>query len=262
MSQHPAKLRRPKLLWTVPLAILVAVSGLTIGSRLQSSPAAHADTASAAHDPNMPGPGGTKNVPTLTATPITPANPNVPGTVPVAWAVKYGKETGIDPRTLLAILLDEGYGFAHGAPADGLRWIWDAWITHKPEGPSLGVTSVKQSTFNEVKALHFQEFSTVSFQDLSWNPQLAMHVLAWKLSDLENGRDLKQALPDHWNPAYNREQLFALAWNGGMSTALDYVSGRPVPDKGKLDTYLDHFNQSWPGADQAINCGNIYTCDI
>ena len=211
------------------------------------------------HDPGMPGPGGSKNVPTLGVAPSPAANPNAPLPVPTAWAVQYSGETGIDPRTLLAIYLDEGYGPPHGTIADGVRHIVDG-MQKKPEGPSLGITSVKQSTFNEVKALHGDIFKNDSWLDLSWNPALAMRVLAWKLSDLEVGRDPAQLLPDHWNPSYKREQVFALAWNGGIGRAMDYVSGRSVPDKGKLDTYLDHFNQSWPKADQMIDCRNLYLC--
>lgn len=261
-----AQLRR--LAVAVTFAIVVTV---TVGLVAVWTLPARAEDASTGHDPAMPGPGGTKDVPTLVAHRRPPADPRVPAAAPIpaALAVHYGAEAGIDPRLLLAIIANES-GIPHGGLPDGIYDLLDR-LRGKEEGPSRGVAAMKLAPFTEVQKAHPDLFGGYSFEDVSTDPVLAVRALAWKLSDIENGRDPNQRLPESWNPAFKRDEILAMAWNDGLENVMTFINGGKFSDdpkadqdhKNKIAWYKDHIDQNWAAADQNI-CGSdtIYVCSL
>jgi hypothetical protein len=77
----------------------------------------------------------------------------------VLQSVRYGREAGVDPRLVLAVLYEEGAdspqplrpGYDYG------RWLNNS-VTQKPNGNSLGLANMKEPTFNAVKSAFPKEF--------------------------------------------------------------------------------------------------------
>jgi hypothetical protein len=100
-------------------------------------------------------------------------------------AVKYGNQAGIDPRLVLAIVLNEGATRTHyglGQPYDEFfRWPGRSF---RPN--SLGLTNMKEAQFNEVKKRYPDEFKGVNWGDLVGNDDLAIKSTSYNLTMLRD----------------------------------------------------------------------------
>jgi len=261
----------------------VAITAALATAVLFALPRAHAD---AGHDPGLPGPGGTLDIPTLTATAKGKGDPfrmeqsaagypfcyvgseMVPcaagvGTNPepeqyISAIVKYGAQTSIDPRLILTMLWNED-GHWHALGGDAANGLYD-WVRGRTDGPSYGMADMKQAPFDEVKAAHPTLFGDRKWTDLQTDPDLAVQTLAWKLYDISGpvGSDI---LPRHWNAAFTRDEMLAMAWNQGAGNAVAYSDGKATGDvKKNLDSYKSGVDQYWDRADQIICRSGAFTC--
>lgn len=198
----------------------VHLAGTEIGNAQAASDAA------SAHDPNITGPGGIRdNLPTLVATPTTPApfhqemgtaatngtsfcfvgtvmvqctasNPTNPAPeYYISAIVKYAAQAGVDPRLMLTILWDEQEHW-HALGGDAANGLRDSLpLVGNPAGPSYGMADMKKEPFYQVHDSHPSLFGTYQWTDLQTNNDLAIQMLAYQLADEEGLRTADQS--DH-----------------------------------------------------------------
>lgn len=129
-------------------------------------------------------------------------------------AVKYGNEAGVDPRLVLAMVLQEGaplrsglgsdfYGQLSGGPSEykpksenGAKagYLWDKARIEATAlgidkhggdaGNSIGLTNQKGAPFNEVKDKYPDKFKGQNWSDLAGNDDLAIKAAAYNLKML------------------------------------------------------------------------------
>jgi hypothetical protein len=151
-------------------------------------------------------------------------------------AVKYGKQAGIDPQLLMAILYNESYK-PHDAATER------AWQKLKPTA-SFGIANMHEAAFDETK--QGRDFAGRSWTELPDRPDLAIEAEAWFL------HDLKAQLP----PAADRstsltqDELLALGYNTGGSNMRAFARG--VKLGSMAQTYLDNLRQNWAKAGKAV----------
>lgn len=215
---------------------------------------------------------GTKNVPTLYATPNTgeAGFQMVPGgglfvckvgsregVYCPPWqyvdkVVHYAYYAGIDTRLLMAVLYNEQCAWfcpiQHGWLPETVR----SWVS----GASLGVTNIKEPTFNEVKAAHSVIIGKAQWRDLAYDPDLAIKVAAFKLADIQ------RELPDRWDANLTRDQLLAMGLNQGAGVMLDFSRNTPPQDQAGSDArwYGDQVAKNWPEIESILCQSGAYRC--
>ncbi|WP_141717567.1 hypothetical protein [Nocardia altamirensis] len=134
-------------------------------------------------------------------------------------AVKYGREAGVDPRLVLAMVLQEGAPLRTGldtgmfnalkdpstyrpdprGPAAGVMYDTARYLSSQPfvdkrgvhldgsgVGNSIGLTNQKEDPFNAVKAKYPDKFNGQEWSDLVGNDDLAVKAAAYNLRMLRD----------------------------------------------------------------------------
>ncbi|MBU3065995.1 hypothetical protein KO481_31295 [Nocardia sp. NEAU-G5] len=129
----------------------------------------------------------------------------------IAAAVKYGDAAGIDPRLVMAIVLNEGAT----RTLAGAGEIYDdfRWLTSGLRNNSLGLTNMKEATFNRVKAAFPAQFQGQSWSDLDGNEDLAIKATAYDLRNLQN--EYENRIPASMRLQVTPTQFLAAAYNVG-----------------------------------------------
>ncbi|MEU4556729.1 RHS repeat-associated core domain-containing protein, partial [Micromonospora violae] len=163
---------------------------------------------------------------------------------------------GIDPRLLLAIILNESrifYKYAAGwrLESDFLKSVW--WRTtgkwKNDLGPSIGIGQMKEGTFKAVQDRH-SELSGSEWSNLKDDDDLAFLATAFLLSDL--GKMLPDGDIVNASGTFSRNQMAAYGYNAGdvsMESAARGASMEMV--------YVSKFNQNYARADNLF-CGSGY----
>lgn len=168
-------------------------------------------------------------------------------------AVKYGNEAGVDPRLVLAMALQEGaplrsglgshfYDDLQGGPStykpkseNGIDAgnIWDSarvkaselGIDKNGAGNSIGLTNMKVTPFDEVKAKYPEQFKGKEWSDLVGNDDLGMKAAAYNLKML-NEDAATQATPEV-RASQPKDQFLGSGYNAGgtWERSLDVATG-------------------------------------
>jgi soluble lytic murein transglycosylase-like protein len=214
--------RRGNGWWVVVLAIVgVLVWAAARGGHLpgagtaaSTSPSPSPATASLSPSPSASSTARSQNDPALFA-------PEV---------IRYARQAGIDPRLLMAILLNESY-----KPHDPS--FQREWLKLKPTA-SLGIANMHEATYDEVR--QGRSFANRPWTDLIDDPALAIEAAAWYL------HDLARQLPSPHASAYTTDELLALGYNAGAGNMRAFAEGTPPGSQSA--TYLQTFRSNWPKA--------------
>lgn len=151
-----------------------------------------------------------------------------------ADTVRYGRQAGIDPQLLMAILYNESYK-PHDAASER------AWQKLKP-GASFGIANMHEAAFDETK--QGRSFADRSWTELPDHPDLAIEAEAWFL------HDLRTQLPAQHTGSLTQDELLALGYNTGASNMRAFARG--VKLGSMAQSYLDTLRQNWDKAGRAV----------
>ncbi|MGF6887312.1 hypothetical protein ABIA39_004447 [Nocardia sp. GAS34] len=187
-------------------------------------------------------------------------------------AVKYGNRAGVDPRLVLAIVANEGAtrtleaGAGFNDEIDIARYLTDPARAAggylgipggNTDGNSLGLTNMKESTFNEVKAAFPDQFKNDDWHDLIGNNDLAIKATTYKLKLIENKFDGQ--VPGDMKAEYTLNQFLAASYNAGDDATSGYIDRHTIGPVATtyMNRAIQHFNQS-----QDLMCDSgAYTCN-
>ena len=232
----PGEQRKSRWGWFLVLAAVVAIGWIARPGGHDSGTAAAAPSQSAGS-----GSGGTAS--SGGAAPAASASASAPETGVVqpydpahyaADAVRYGRQAGIDPQLLMAILYNESY-----KPHDPATER--AWQKLKP-GASFGIANMHEAAFDETK--QGRDFAGRSWTELPDHPDLAIEAEAWFL------HDLRAQLPAQHTSSLTRDELLALGYNTGASNMRAFARG--VKPGSMAQSYLDTLRQNWDKAGRAV----------
>ncbi|MFE9324655.1 hypothetical protein ACIHDR_17430 [Nocardia sp. NPDC052278] len=154
-------------------------------------------------------------------------------------AVKYGNEAGVDPRMVLAMVLQEGAplrtgmeGSLYTALQDPSTYhpnpngaeagvLWDKarleasglGVDKHGAGNSIGLTNQKEAPFNEVKAKYPDQFKGKEWSDLVGNDDLAIRAAAYNLKMLND--DAASQATDAVKASQPLDQFLGSGYNAG-----------------------------------------------
>lgn len=152
---------------------------------------------------------------------------------------------GIDPRLLLAVLMDES-GDCHC----GMKGDWDPGVkTH-------GIGNMSRASYDLAAtfAASNGDFSLTNGYELSWNdPSAGMRATAWDLARLES------ALPSTFNPYYSAEEMTRIAYNF-TPEVYNKVLHLDRPAKGDPAKVVQNFDRDWDEANYWLCSGVVYGC--
>jgi hypothetical protein len=171
--------------------------------------------------------------------------------------VDAAAEAGIDPRSLMAIMmievgrseaLAELDDLAQGGQllADGMG-IYARLVGHPP---SLGWGNIQENSFNETKENHPDALGSAEWRDLILDDALAIKVTAYALRDLQD--QVTREAPEAILRRYSSMQLAAAAYNIGMPSLQDSYSRGELGPYGT--SYSDAMMRRYGQADSII-CG-------
>ncbi len=168
-------------------------------------------------------------------------------------SVKYGKQTGIDPRLVMAIVLNEGAtreqkGGRAGATAYDLgRWATSP-LRGEP-GNSLGVTNMKEETFEKLRARYPDEFGGHQWSDLTTDEHLAVKATAYALKTMKD--DTAALVPDNMRAKISLNEYLAAGYNAGEENLANYRrNGDPGPEGA---AYAQRANNNFQRAQQLMS---------
>jgi hypothetical protein len=198
-----------------------------------------------------------------------------------AWAmaaVKYGNEAGVDPRLVLAMVLQEGAPLRTGLENDLYKDLQNPSTYHpNPNGPeagilwdkarleasgmgvdkhgkgnSIGLTNQKQDPFNEVKARYPNQFKGQEWSDLVGNDDLAIKAAAYNLKML-NDSAASQAT-SAVRASQPLDQFLGSGYNAGgtMGRSLRVANGQ--------DQFLSNETEHGQSTLSVVNLANQILC--
>ncbi|MEV6971141.1 hypothetical protein AB0M47_39185, partial [Hamadaea sp. NPDC051192] len=220
-------------------------------------------------DSAIPGPHGSKDVPTAHAVKITSSASTVTGPevscyvgrhieykclAPIAkidLVAKHAAAADIDPRLVLTILMREENSFGYGRPAEDIKLWFGA--------NSRGLGNMHESTFNDTKAKHPDVFGDKQWADLTGDDELSIKATAWYLHDLHD------QLPATWSGDHPRDELLAIGYNAGAENMQLIADGTPPGEKARNYVNGDWANSYgvnswWSRADELICRSGLYLC--
>jgi RHS repeat-associated protein len=221
--------------------------------------------------PGISGPPGSKDVPTVVAVSLGDVvhkrfiySPHglIPvcmvGTVsvgcgsPAIYAekiVEYARDAGVDPRLLLAILLQEGRA------ADGHGQI-EKWAIKWGYDTSRGIGNMGEATFIEVR--RGRSYSNADWAELSDNPDLAIRASADYLHDLSS----KAADKFSGTAAQlRRDELIGAGYRSGVEPVEHMSRGvESAATRSEMLQYAGYINQQWAVANNVICGSGAFTC--
>ncbi|WP_216894124.1 hypothetical protein [Nocardia alni] len=176
----------------------------------------------------------------------------------VESAVKYGNQAGVDPRLVMAVVLNEGatrnqvLGGVDNTGYDAVRYLGSPFRNN-----SLGLTNMKEDTFNSVKQAFPDQFKNDDWHDLTGNNDLAVKASTYRLKQIQD--NYAGRVPDDMRAKYSFNQFMTAGYNAGDGA----MSGIYIP-KGSIgpdglaysNRILSRFDQA-----QSIMCGSgAYIC--
>jgi len=207
----------------------------------------------------------TWETPAATLNAVNPSALDQYGPQMKSWAelsVKYGNQAGIDPRMVLAMVLQEGAPLRTGLETNLYQdlqnpsnyhpnpngseagILWDQarlrasglGVDKKGAGNSIGLTNQKQDPFNEVKATYPDQFQGQQWSDLVGNDDLAIKAAAYNLkmlndkaashatSEIRASQPLDQFLGSGYNASgkWERSQAVALGNDTFLSNEIEH----------------------------------------
>ncbi|MFX0574295.1 hypothetical protein [Nocardia nepalensis] len=168
-------------------------------------------------------------------------------------SVEYGQRAGIDPRLVMAIVLNEGGSRAletgrAGATAYDLgRWATDP--IRGGAGNSLGLTNMKEPTFNELKKQYPAEFAGHQWSDLMTDEHLAVKATAFALKRLEEDPSTG-GVPETMKEKISLNEYLAAGYNAGEKQLREY---RGAGDLGPAAAgYAQRADENFARADELM----------
>ncbi|MEV6428791.1 hypothetical protein [Nocardia sp. NPDC051463] len=174
----------------------------------------------------------------------------------VGSAVKYGNAAGIDPRLVMAIVYNEGGYRSDSFIENEMSYAYDVFVREggnfiRPN--SLGLTNMKEDTFNAVKKQFPVEFAGKEWSDLKKDPDLAIMAATYNLKRI----DIKwtSTAPDELKEKYTHDQFLAAGYNseGNMKAYLEAGDLGPV-----VQGYVRMTNTALDKTQQLLS--GMYTC--
>ncbi|MBH0775023.1 hypothetical protein [Nocardia bovistercoris] len=133
-------------------------------------------------------------------------------------SVRHGAEAGIDPRLVMAIVLNEGAD--SNLTWDGKQGELKDWLREKTsplrEGKdgysnSLGLTNMKKETFNRIKDEYPHVFAGREWSDLADDQDLAIQAAAYNLAWIK--RKWTDKIPSDMKSRYSLNEVLAAGYN-------------------------------------------------
>ncbi|MQY19483.1 hypothetical protein NRB20_25730 [Nocardia sp. RB20] len=186
-------------------------------------------------------------------------------------AVTYGNQAGIDPRLVLAIVANEGAtrtlqgGSGLSDEYDIGRYLTDParvaggylGIGGNKEGNSLGLTNMKENTFNDVKAAFPDQFKNDDWHDLIGNNDLAIKATTYKLKLIEN--QFGPQVHDDIKSKYTLNQFLAASYNAGDKETSRYVQTGSIGPA--ATSYMERATQHFNHAQDLLCSSGAYICN-
>lgn len=141
-------------------------------------------------------------------------------------AATYGRQAGVDPRLVVAIMLNEGVDFNSSegwalekATIDAGRknsiagWARrhapEEWYGN-PDGMSLGIVNMKKPAFDAVKASFPDQFKDAEWTDLATDHDLAIKALTYSLARYD--KSYADQVSTDMKSTYSQNQFLAAAY--------------------------------------------------
>ncbi|QBS43803.1 hypothetical protein [Nocardia sp. CS682] len=174
----------------------------------------------------------------------------------VGSAVKYGNTAGIDPRLVLAIVYNEGGYRSDSFIEREMSYAYDVFIREggnliRPN--SLGLTNMKEDTFNELKSKFPAEFSGKNWSDLKEDPDLAIMAATYNLKRIQD--QYAGEVPDELKEKYTLDQFLAAGYNAERNIPDYFEAGDLGP---VVQGYVRMTNTALDKAQQLLS--GMYTC--
>ncbi|MCP2277514.1 hypothetical protein APR09_003082 [Nocardia amikacinitolerans] len=174
----------------------------------------------------------------------------------VGAAVKYGNEAGVDPRLVLAIVYNEGGNRSDSFLEREMSHAYDTFIREggnwlRPN--SLGLTNIKEDTFNTLKNQYPSEFAGKEWSDLKSDPDLAIMAASYNLKRIET-QWVKEA-PDELKQKWTLNEFMAAGYNSEANMDAYIKNGDLGPH---VQAYVRMTHTSLDKAGKLI--GGMYTC--
>ncbi|MGV9823833.1 amidase domain-containing protein [Nocardia xishanensis] len=186
-----------------------------------------------------------------------------PGQRTLVWdSVISGSMAGVDPRLVLAIALEEA---ADQHDDDGTLHDLNQWQRgripwigrmNNPAGYSLGITNVKERTFEKVKEKYPSVFHDHEWSDLATDDALAVRTTAYYLKYLQE--TYAGAMPDEIKQKYTLNQFLASAYNAefdadGDNNVLVWIKDKNL-GQGDSKDYRDRVkDKQWRRAESLLS---------
>lgn len=155
-------------------------------------------------------------------------------------SVRYGKETGIDPRLVMAIVLGEGdhrydgwSGKAWPSLVDYGRWATSPvrpWFSDTT-GNSLGLTNMKEEAFNSLKQQYPAEFARHEWSDLMTSEHLAIKAAAYRLKQIKESPTMAD-VPESLKAKITLNEYLAAGYNAGDENLRNYRNAGDLGPEG------------------------------
>ncbi|MFI7528046.1 hypothetical protein [Nocardia salmonicida] len=158
----------------------------------------------------------------------------------IADSVRYGKETGIDPRLVMAIVLGEGdhrydgwSGKVWPSLVDYGRWASSPvrpWLSDT-NGNSLGLTNMKEEAFNSLKKQYPTEFARHEWSDLMTSEHLAIKAAAYRLKQIKESPTMAD-VPLSLKEKITLNEYLAAGYNAGDKNLENYRNAGDLGPEG------------------------------
>jgi hypothetical protein len=206
---------------------------------------------------------------TLTAADLSKLDPAIR-----AWAesaVKYGNQAGIDPRLVMAIVANEGAtrtlqaGTGLNDEIDVARYLSDPARVAAgfvgihggtTDGNSLGLTNMKEDTFNAVKKAFPDQFKNDDWHDLIGNNDLAIKASTYNLKRIEN--QFGGHIPASMKEKYTLNQFLAASYNAGDGNTRTYIQYQNIGPAGS--GYSERAMHRYERIQELLCNSGAYTC--
>ncbi|MFQ6393161.1 hypothetical protein ACLMAJ_06895 [Nocardia sp. KC 131] len=174
----------------------------------------------------------------------------------VGSAVKYGNTAGIDPRLVMAIVYNEGGYRSDSFIENEMSYAYDVFVREggnliRPN--SLGLTNMKEATFNKVKKKFPSEFAGKEWSNLKEDPDLAIMAATYNLKRIES--QYVADAPEELKEKYTRDQFLAAGYNSEDNIEAHFRAGDLGP---VVQGYVGMTNTALDKAQRLM--GGMYTC--
>ncbi|WP_067667693.1 hypothetical protein [Nocardia miyunensis] len=173
----------------------------------------------------------------------------------IAASVKYGNAAGVDPRLVMAVVLNEGATRTlqgKGENYDDFRLLTSGFRDN-----SLGLTNMKEGPFNSLKKAYPAQFGNAKWSDLDGNEDLAIKATTYRLKQIQDqyaGRVSPQMRAE-----VTRNEFLAAVYNSGDSNAQNYLESSRLGNAVK--PYVGRIDQNYVRLQHVMCDSGAYTCN-